>query len=41
LDLTLISNRLYETGSPGWIREDIDNSGIINMLDLVLVSNAL
>jgi len=38
LDLTLISNHYSETGKPGWIREDFDNNGVINVLDLVGVS---
>jgi len=38
LDMILISNHYGETGSPGWIREDVDNNGIIQALDIVLVS---
>ena len=37
-DLTLISNNYNLTGSNGWIREDVDNNGIIQVLDLVQVS---
>ena len=38
LDLTLISNRYGETGQNGWIREDIDNNGIVQVLDFILVN---
>ena len=38
-DLTLISNHYQESGSPGWIREDVDNNGEIEVLDIVLCSN--
>lgn len=38
LDLILISNHYGETGQNGWIREDVDNNGIIQMPDFVLVS---
>lgn len=39
LDLVLISNHMGETGSPGWIREDVDKNGCIQVLDMALVSN--
>jgi hypothetical protein len=26
-------------GDLGWIREDVDNNGIVDLIDLVLVSN--
>ncbi len=35
LDNVLISVRYGQTGSPGWIREDVDNNGLINMVDLI------
>jgi hypothetical protein len=38
-DLVLISNHYTETGTPGWIRQDVDNNGAIEVLDLVLTSN--
>jgi len=37
-DYVLISNRYSDTGSQGWIREDVDNNGQIQVLDLVFVS---
>jgi len=41
LDLVLISNSYGLKGSQGWVREDLDNNGVINVLDLNLVSNHL
>jgi hypothetical protein len=38
-DLILISNHFNESGSSGWIREDVDNNGEIQVLDIVLVAN--
>ena len=38
-DMDLISTQYGETGSSGWVREDVDNNGIIQVLDLVLISN--
>jgi hypothetical protein len=39
LTLTLIFDNYNQTGSPGQIREDIDNNGLIQILDLVALSN--
>lgn len=39
LDIVQVANHLGESGTPGWIREDVDKNGIINMLDLMFVSN--
>jgi hypothetical protein len=39
LDLTLGSNKYGQTGSAGWIREDIDNNGKVEVYDFVLLSN--
>ena len=39
LDLVYIANHFDETGTNGWIREDVDNNGEIEVLDLVLVVN--
>jgi hypothetical protein len=39
IDCVLIANHIGQSGSPGWIREDVDNNGIINILDIVVVSN--
>lgn len=38
-DLLLISNQFDETGSSGWIREDVDNNGIVQLADIITVSN--
>jgi len=38
-DFILISNHFNETGSLGWIREDVDNNGEIKVLDIVLAAN--
>ena len=35
-DMDLISESYGETGSNGWIREDVDNNGCIQVLDFVL-----
>ena len=37
LDLLQISNHYGETGSPGWIREDVDNDGEVKIDDLNLL----
>ncbi len=39
IDFVLIANVIGQTGSPGWIREDVDKNGIINILDIMVVSN--
>jgi len=39
LDIVLISTRYGQTGNPGWIREDVNNNGVINMLDLTYSSD--
>ena len=39
LDLVMVSNHFSQSGSNGWIREDVDNNGDIESLDLVLVGN--
>ncbi len=38
-DLLLVSDQYGKNGSPGWIREDIDNNGTIQVFDFVLLSN--
>jgi hypothetical protein len=35
LDLNTVKKHYGETGQPGWIREDVDNNGIIQVFDLV------
>jgi hypothetical protein len=39
IDLIKISNQYGTTGPHGWIREDVDNNGIVELSDIVLVSN--
>jgi hypothetical protein len=39
LDKVLISVCYGQIGNPGWIREDINNNGIVNMADLTYDSN--
>ncbi|MBE3114409.1 MAG: hypothetical protein IMZ59_02705 [Actinobacteria bacterium] len=39
LDQVMISVHYGQTGSSGWIREDGDNNGVINVLDLITASN--
>jgi len=39
LDQVMISLHYGQSGSPGWIREDADNNGRIQLLDILLVSN--
>jgi hypothetical protein len=38
MDFVLISNRYQSSGASGWIREDVDNNGNVEVLDMVLVS---
>lgn len=38
LDFVQISNHMGETGVPGWIRADVDDNGIIQILDMAIVS---
>ena len=39
LDLVAVAIHYKETGTNGWIREDVDNEGEVNVLDLLLVGN--
>ena len=38
-DLIQVANSYLDIGAKGWIREDVDNNGIIELADLVTVSN--
>jgi hypothetical protein len=38
LDLILVAQDFGQTGTPGWIREDVNDSGEINILDLIAIS---
>jgi len=37
LDLILVSQHLGESGTPGWIREDVNKDGYVDVLDLTIV----
>jgi hypothetical protein len=39
LDLVAVAMHYQENGPEGWIREDVDNEGEVNILDLLLVGN--
>ena len=39
LDLVSVSNFYFDTGAPGWIRQDVDNNGKVEVLDFVIISN--
>jgi len=39
MDFILIVSHFRESGSPGWIREDVDKNGIINLFDIISVSH--
>jgi hypothetical protein len=39
LDYAYISNQYGKSGSPGWIREDVDNNGQIQILDFIFISS--
>jgi len=38
LDFSLVAAHYGEEGTPGWIREDVDNNGKIQILDLIQLS---
>ncbi len=38
LDLNFISNHYGEIGQNGWIREDVDNNGIVQVFDFIMVT---
>jgi hypothetical protein len=35
----MIGNHFGETGTPGWIPEDVNKDGVINILDIVYAGN--
>jgi hypothetical protein len=37
-DKTTVYGQYGKSGAPGWIREDVDNKGQIQVVDLVLIS---
>ena len=39
LDLVSVSNFYFDIGTPGWIRQDVDNNGKVEVLDFVVISN--
>ena len=36
-DMMLVYDHFGETGSPGWIAEDVKRDGAINVLDMILI----
>jgi hypothetical protein len=38
-DVQAVENSYGQTGSPGWIREDINDDGVVNYLDVSLVTS--
>jgi hypothetical protein len=38
LDMTIVGQQMGKTGTPGWIRVDVNNDGVVNTLDLILIS---
>jgi len=38
IDLISISNQLGQSGIFGWVREDVDNNGVVELSDIILVS---
>jgi hypothetical protein len=38
LDIVLVSNRYNNVGGNGWVREDFDNNGVVNILDMSMIS---
>jgi hypothetical protein len=39
LDLVAVSNIYGSSDDPGWIREDVDNNGVIQVLDITITAN--
>jgi hypothetical protein len=37
LDLILIAEDFGQPGTPGWIREDVNSDGVVNIEDLIIV----
>jgi len=37
LDLILIAEDFGQTGTPGWIHEDVNGDGVVNIEDLIIV----
>jgi hypothetical protein len=38
-DLVAMSNHMSSTGSPGWIKEDVDKNGVVQVCDLMFVAS--
>ena len=41
VDFTLVGIRFGEVGSNGWIREDVDNNGIVQVFDFIKLNGHL
>ena len=37
LDMTSVSQHLGETGTAGWLPQDVNNDGVINSLDMIII----
>jgi hypothetical protein len=37
--MILVGNHFGETGTPGWIPEDVNSDGAINVFDMILIGN--
>ena len=37
LNLILIAEDFGQTGTPGWIHEDVNGDGVVNIEDLIIV----
>lgn len=37
VDIMLVAGHYGQTGSPGWIKEDVDRNGMITLIDIVLI----
>ncbi|MCP4607895.1 MAG: hypothetical protein GY845_04175 [Planctomycetes bacterium] len=41
LDMTLVGQRMGETGSAGWIPEDVNSDGAVDVLDMIVIGQHL
>jgi hypothetical protein len=39
-NLASVYQNLDQTGTPGWIPQDVNNDGVINVLDMIIVAQA-
>ena len=36
-DMAIVANNLGTTGTPGWVRSDVNGDGKVDILDMILV----